>query len=56
MVPGVSPAAPYRHFPDRDSLLAALAAEGFAILGEAQREAVSLAEKIGAVIDSHTSL
>src|SRR5688572_2987442 len=30
---GVSHNAPYRHFPDRDSLLAALAAEGFALLG-----------------------
>jgi AcrR family transcriptional regulator len=29
---GVSHNAPYRHFPDRDALLAALAAEGFAIL------------------------
>jgi AcrR family transcriptional regulator len=29
---GVSHNAPYRHFPDRESLLAALAAEGFAIL------------------------
>jgi AcrR family transcriptional regulator len=26
---GVSPMAPYRHYPDKDSLLAALAAEGF---------------------------
>jgi AcrR family transcriptional regulator len=32
---GVSHNAPYRHFPDRDSLLAALAAEGFEILGDA---------------------
>jgi AcrR family transcriptional regulator len=31
---GVSHSAPYRHFPDRDSLLAALAAEGFALLDE----------------------
>jgi AcrR family transcriptional regulator len=31
---GVSHNAPYRHFPDRDSLLAALAAEGFAWLGK----------------------
>lgn len=31
---GVSHNAPYRHFPDRESLLAALAAEGFAWLGE----------------------
>jgi AcrR family transcriptional regulator len=32
---GVSHNAPYRHFPDRDALLAALAAEGFAQLGSA---------------------
>jgi len=32
---GVSHNAPYRHFPDRDSLLAELAAEGFRRLGEA---------------------
>src|SRR4249920_1139210 len=36
---GVSHAAPYRHFPDREALLAALAAEGYAMLGKAQREA-----------------
>ena len=29
---GVSHTAPYRHFPDRESLLAALAAEGFSEL------------------------
>ena len=38
---GVSHAAPYRHFRGRDSLLAALAAEGFAMLGRAQREAAA---------------
>src|SRR4029077_9790858 len=38
---GVSHAAPYRHFPDRESLLAALAAEGFAMLGKAQRDAAA---------------
>ena len=32
---GVSHNAPYRHFPDRNALLAALAAEGFHRLGEA---------------------
>jgi AcrR family transcriptional regulator len=32
---GVSHNAPYRHFADRDALLAALAAEGFRMLGEA---------------------
>ena len=39
---GVSHAAPYRHFRDRESLLAALAAEGFEMLGRAQREAAAL--------------
>jgi AcrR family transcriptional regulator len=38
---GVSHAAPYRHFRDRESLLAALAAEGFAMLGQAQRDAAA---------------
>lgn len=32
---GVSHNAPYRHFPDRESLLAALALEGFELLGNA---------------------
>jgi len=32
---GVSHSAPYRHFPDRDSLLAALAVEGFSLLQDA---------------------
>ena len=32
---GVSHNAPYRHFPDRDSLLAALAEQGFEDLGKA---------------------
>lgn len=34
---GVSHNAPYRHFPDRDALLAALAAEGFSLLSEAMQ-------------------
>lgn len=38
---GVSHAAPYRHFPHREALLAALAAEGYAMLGQAQREAAA---------------
>src|SRR3989337_63135 len=38
---GVSHNAPYRHFPDRESLLAALAMEGFAKLGRALQEAGS---------------
>jgi AcrR family transcriptional regulator len=36
---GVSHNAPYRHFAQREALLAALAAEGFAWLGAAQRQA-----------------
>ncbi len=32
---GVSHNAPYRHFPDRDALLAAIAAEGFELLKKA---------------------
>ena len=36
---GVSHGAPYRHFPNRESLLAALAAGGFATLGRALHEA-----------------
>jgi AcrR family transcriptional regulator len=35
---GVSHNAPYRHFPDRNSLLAALAAEGFGLLDQAVRK------------------
>ena len=38
---GVSHNAPYRHFPQREGLLAALAAEGFGMLGQAQREAAA---------------
>ena len=38
---GVSHAAPYRHFRNRESLLAALAVEGFATLGRVQREAAA---------------
>lgn len=36
---GVSHSAPYRHFPEREALLAALAAEGFGWLSAAQRKA-----------------
>jgi AcrR family transcriptional regulator len=36
---GVSATAVYRHFPDKRALLAALAAEGFTLLGQAQRQA-----------------
>lgn len=38
---GVSPTAAYRHFADKDALLAALALRGFAVFGEAMREALA---------------
>ncbi len=37
---GVSPTAPYRHFPTKRCLLAALATQGFEQLGERMREVV----------------
>ncbi len=40
---GVSPAAVYRHFPNKDAMLAALGQEGLAMLGRAQREAYEAA-------------
>ena len=36
---GVSPMAPYRHYPDKEHLLAAVAAQGFAAFGAALRQA-----------------
>jgi AcrR family transcriptional regulator len=38
---GVSTAAPYRHFPSREALLAAIAEEGFRLLGEEIRRAIA---------------
>jgi AcrR family transcriptional regulator len=38
---GVSTAAPYRHFPSRKALLAAVAEEGFRLLGEEIRRAIA---------------
>jgi AcrR family transcriptional regulator len=40
---GVSPAAPYRHFPSRDALLEAIAAQGFRLRSEAMRSAMQAA-------------
>ena len=40
---GVSPAAVYRHFPNKEALLAELSREGLRILGTAQREAYEAA-------------
>lgn len=41
---GVSPAAPYRHFADRDALVAAVAERGFAALFNRMRAAASRAQ------------
>lgn len=41
---GVSPSAVYRHFPNKDALLSAIAREGLAMLGAAQRRAYDAAE------------
>src|SRR5882762_5264430 len=38
---GVSHAASYRHFPNKESLLAAIAEEGFSMLADALREAAA---------------
>ena len=38
---GVSTAAPYRHFPSREALLAAVAEEGFRLLGEDLERAIA---------------
>lgn len=38
---GVTPAAVYRHFPDKQALIEAVAGEGLRRLGEAQRAAVA---------------
>lgn len=42
---GVSAAAPYHHFKDKDELLAAVAHEGFELLGEAMRKAADASER-----------
>jgi AcrR family transcriptional regulator len=44
---GVSQAAPYRHFPDKDSLLAQLATLGYRELGRAMRAALGQARSDG---------
>ena len=43
---GVSHAAAYRHFPSKESLLAAVAEQGFELLTEALRSAVSSAREV----------
>lgn len=41
---GVSQAAPYRHFVDKEALLAAVAADGFTLLSKSMNDAVADAE------------
>jgi AcrR family transcriptional regulator len=47
---GVSQAAPYRHFPDRDALLAAITAEGFRLFIAALTEASAAGPKRSALL------
>ena len=54
---GVSPGAPYHHFPDRAALLTALSDEGFRLLGEALTAAHDAAatptEALEAILDAY---
>ena len=47
---GVSPMAPYRHFVDKEHLLAAVAAQGFLAFGAALRQADDAAPPNGALV------
>jgi AcrR family transcriptional regulator len=47
---GVSTAAPYRHFPDKESLLDAIADEGYEVFHEALKQAVAGARDEGDAI------
>ncbi len=47
----VSPMAPYRHYPDKEHLLAAVAAQGFAAFGAALRQADEAAAPGRALVD-----
>jgi AcrR family transcriptional regulator len=47
---GVSPAAPYRHFADRASLVAAIAAEGFRDLATELRRSLEAGAETGAAL------
>jgi AcrR family transcriptional regulator len=57
---GVSQTAPYRHFPDRESILAALAVEGLTTLGDrmaaAAREAGDPAAALTAIAEAYVAL
>jgi AcrR family transcriptional regulator len=57
---GVSPAAPYRHFADRESILAALAEEGLVALGDrmaaAARAARDPAAALRAIAETYVAL
>jgi AcrR family transcriptional regulator len=48
---GVSATAVYRHFPDKDSLMRAIAAEGFMMMGRMQSEAVETVQSPDAQVN-----
>ncbi len=49
---GVSATALYRHFPDKDALMGAIASRGFEMLADAQREAMAGLDPLAAFIAS----
>jgi AcrR family transcriptional regulator len=56
---GVSPGAPYHHFPDRSALLAAIAAQGYELLEprlrQAREQAPTAARALGALIEAYVT-
>lgn len=56
---GVSPGAPYHHFPDRSALLAAIAAQGYELLEPrlraAREQAPTAARALGALIEAYVA-
>lgn len=50
---GVSQAAPYRHFPDRDALLSAVATQAFRTAGAELREAVGSRPTLGQIAHAY---
>lgn len=54
---GVSPGAPYHHFPDRAALLAALSAQGFELLaerlGQARAQAAGPLAALGGLVEAY---
>src|SRR5947207_3134932 len=56
---GVSPRAPYHHFPDRSALLAAICVEGYALLEpqlrQARAQSPTGARALGAIVETYVA-